>query len=225
MHAWRWDTSARSSATFSICARRGPMWCKSRIDLPRHAAIPALLIAGMLSACSDIYYDRRETVALGADDHIASNMVAQMIDPWPRYVGNKNIAFSGDRMQGAADRYRRNCVIPPYPIGTVVVVLTADAGFEAQARETFGASDQIVLRLLSGMLSTLQTDLDVGGATVVVIDLDAGQPAEMAALDHLMTRIAAAPPVVVITQAFDENVARTLLQMRVADFLIKPVSP
>jgi hypothetical protein len=60
----------------------------------------ALVIAGMLSACSDIYYDRRETVALGADDHIASNMVAQMIDPWPRYVGNKNLAFNGDRMQG-----------------------------------------------------------------------------------------------------------------------------
>jgi len=33
------------------------------------------------------------------------------------------------------------------------------------------------------------------------------------------------PPVVVVTQAFDETVARTLLQMRVADFLVKPVSP
>src|SRR5262249_59944268 len=28
-----------------------------------------------------------------------------------------------------------------------------------------------------------------------------------------------------VTQAFDESVARTLLQMRVADFLVKPVSP
>jgi pilus assembly protein CpaE len=31
--------------------------------------------------------------------------------------------------------------------------------------------------------------------------------------------------VVAITQAFDESVARTLLQMRVADFLVKPVAP
>ena len=30
------------------------------------------------------------------------------------------------------------------------------------------------------------------------------------------------PPV---TQYFDENVARTLLQMRIADFLVKPVAP
>jgi hypothetical protein len=44
-----------------------------------------------------------------------------MIDPWPPYVGNKNLAFSGDRMQAAADRYRRNCVIPPYPVGTTAL--------------------------------------------------------------------------------------------------------
>jgi pilus assembly protein CpaE len=108
---------------------------------------------------------------------------------------------------------------------TEVVVLTADKSFEAQARETFGASDQIVLRVVSGALSGLETELDMAGATVAVIDLDAAQQAEMQALDRLMGRIGTTPPVVVITQAFDENVARTLLQMRAADFLIKPVSP
>src|SRR5438270_2838598 len=108
---------------------------------------------------------------------------------------------------------------------TEVVVLTADKSFEAQTRETFGASDQIVLRVVSGALSGLETELDMAGATVAVIDLDAARQAEMQALDRLMGRIGTTPPVVVITQAFDENVARTLLQMRVADFLIKPVSP
>ena len=33
------------------------------------------------------------------------------------------------------------------------------------------------------------------------------------------------PPVVAVTQSFDETVARALVQMRVADFLVKPVSP
>src|SRR5712692_6060504 len=108
---------------------------------------------------------------------------------------------------------------------THVVVLTADAGFETQARQTFGASDQIALRVVSGTLSTIDADFEVAGATVVVVDLDANQQDEMAALERLMARIGSWPPVVVITQAFDESVARTLLQMRVADFLIKPVSP
>ena len=38
-----------------------------------------------------------------------------------------------------------------------------------------------------------------------------------------MLRIGAWPPVVAITQSFDEGVARRLMQMRVADFLVKPV--
>src|SRR5947209_9762416 len=108
---------------------------------------------------------------------------------------------------------------------TQVVVLTADKDFEAQARQTFGASDQIGLRVASGTLSAVDANFEVAGATVAVVDLDAGRAEEMQALDRLMTRIGAWPPVVVITQAFDETVARTLLQMRVADFLIKPVSP
>src|SRR5664279_113083 len=46
----------------------------------------------------------------------------------------------------------------------------------------------------------------------------------MAALARLMARVRAWPPVVAVTQSFDENVARTLLQMRIADFLVKPVA-
>jgi len=77
-------------------------------------ALSAVVALGtFLAGCSDIYYDRRETIALGADDHLAVNQVAQMVDPWPRYVGNKNIAFNGERMQAAAERYRRHEVIRP----------------------------------------------------------------------------------------------------------------
>src|SRR5436190_4167715 len=109
MHGLRLAISGDSWATFSICARRVPMSSPSRID--QRATMFSLALALMLSGCSDIYYDRRETIALSADDHQASNSVAQMIDPWPRYVGNKNLAFNGERMQTAVDRYRRNCVI------------------------------------------------------------------------------------------------------------------
>ena len=78
-------------------------------------ACTALVLMATLAAggCSDIYFDRRETVALGADDHIAVNRVAQMVDPWPYNVANKNIAFSGDRMQPAVERYRRHEIIRP----------------------------------------------------------------------------------------------------------------
>jgi hypothetical protein len=128
---------------------------KSRINMPRAKGRQvvrsgrsiALLVGfgALLGGCSDIYFDRRETVALGADDHIASNMVAQMADPWPRYVGNKNIAFNGERMQAAVERYRKHEVIrpispvtslasqPPPPITTEAIALPANAASVAAA--------------------------------------------------------------------------------------------
>jgi pilus assembly protein CpaE len=105
-----------------------------------------------------------------------------------------------------------------------VVVLTADDGFDEQVRTTFGASSQIGLDVVKGRLSERE-QIEVEGASVVVADLDGGDEAEMQALDRFVTRIGSWPPVVVITQAFDEGVARRLMQMRVADFLVKPVPP
>src|SRR5262249_18296037 len=108
---------------------------------------------------------------------------------------------------------------------TRVVVLTADAELDDSVRKTFGASAAIELVVVSGHLAEQGDALSVGDATVVVVDLDAGRADEMAALARLMSRVGTWPPVIAVTQTFDQDVARTLLQMRVADFLVKPVEP
>jgi len=108
---------------------------------------------------------------------------------------------------------------------TRVVVLTADAEFDSSVRSTFAASSAIELSVVSGRLAEQGDTLELSDATVVVLDFDAGRAEEMAALARLMARIGNWPPVVAVTQKFDENVARVLLQMRVADFLVKPVEP
>src|SRR5262249_24873490 len=107
---------------------------------------------------------------------------------------------------------------------TQVVVLTADSEFADQVRQTFGATDQIVLRLVSGSLAALAGEFDLDDATVVVIDFDVTRAQEMEALELLMARIGSWPPVIAVTQSFDAGVARTLVQMRISDFLVKPVS-
>ena len=108
---------------------------------------------------------------------------------------------------------------------TRVVVLTADEEFDRSARATFGASSAIDLGIVSGRIAEQGDALAVEGATVLVVDLDSSRDDEMQALSRLMARVGAWPPVIAVTQSFDENVARTLLQMRIADFLVKPVAP
>jgi pilus assembly protein CpaE len=103
--------------------------------------------------------------------------------------------------------------------------MTADQAFEDSVRSTFAASPQIGLDVIKGRLAERDGKIDVAGATVVVIDVDAAEETELQALERLMLQIGAWPPVVAITQSFDEAVTRRLMQMRVADFLVKPVPP
>jgi pilus assembly protein CpaE len=108
---------------------------------------------------------------------------------------------------------------------TRVVIVTADAELDRTARATFGASSQIDLMVVNGRLSEIAAEFQTDDAAVVVIDLDANSDDEMLALSRLMVRAGDLPPVIALTQSFDANVARTLVQMRIADFLVKPVAP
>jgi hypothetical protein len=72
-----------------------------------------VVLGAALAGCSDIYYDRRETVALHAGDAVATNRVTHMIDPWSRASANRYIAFNGEKMQTAVERYRTGKVIAP----------------------------------------------------------------------------------------------------------------
>jgi hypothetical protein len=86
-----------------------------------------VVIAGTaVAGCSDIYYERRETVASGAADAVASNIAVQTIDPWPPRVADQRITMNGDRAALAAERYRFNRTIVPNGSGT------SSAGYQQQ---------------------------------------------------------------------------------------------
>jgi len=72
-----------------------------------------VLLAAMLAGCSDLYYDRRETVSLSANDAVATALATQTIDPWPRASADRNIAANGVVVQSAVERYRTCQVIQP----------------------------------------------------------------------------------------------------------------
>jgi hypothetical protein len=87
----------------------------------------ALLAGALLAACSDIYYDRRDTVSLSAGDALAADKVTHMVDPWPPQSRNQHIGFNGDRMQAAYERYRTGKVIKPVGMATTPSYQSAPA--------------------------------------------------------------------------------------------------
>jgi len=72
-----------------------------------------VLLAAMLAGCSDIYYDRRDTVSFAANDAVKTAIATQTIDPWPRASEDRTIRANGVVVQSAVERYRTCQVIPP----------------------------------------------------------------------------------------------------------------
>lgn len=95
----------------------------------------AVAIATAVAGCSEIYYDRRESISLGAGDGIATNKVTQTVDPWSRASANDRIAFNGQRLQAAQDRYNRGKVLTP--------VLPTQTSKDYQATQQQAASQQL----------------------------------------------------------------------------------
>ena len=79
-------------------------------------AMLALATAPLLSGC--VYLDHRDTVSFAAGDAVATNKIIHMVDPWPPRAGDRNIAFDGERMVLAAERYRADKVKEPRGINT-----------------------------------------------------------------------------------------------------------
>jgi hypothetical protein len=80
----------------------------------RLAVAATVMLGALLAGCSsDIYFDRRDSIALGAGDAVAANQVEQMVDPWPPHSNDKNLTFNGERMQRAVECYRIDKVTQP----------------------------------------------------------------------------------------------------------------
>ncbi len=90
------------------------MRLNNRFDRRRVLAL-ALVVASTTAGCSDLYYDRRETISRAGGDAVEADKTGQMIDPWPAHAANTNIQTDGERMQRAIERYRTN---RPTPLAT-----------------------------------------------------------------------------------------------------------
>jgi pilus assembly protein CpaE len=103
-----------------------------------------------------------------------------------------------------------------------IVLISPDQSFIDAVKGVFGANGRLKLRLARHINDD---QIDLSAARIVIADLDAQKRDDLLALQALMQRLSGQAPVVVVTEAFDEAVARWLIQIRVADFMRKPVDP
>jgi pilus assembly protein CpaE len=106
--------------------------------------------------------------------------------------------------------------------GVKIVVVTDEQAFADSVRAAFAASAQVDLEIVREKLSTAQA-IDFEGAVVLIADLGDSDEIELQALELIVTRAGHRPPVVAVAKTFDNAVARRLMQMRIADVVIKPV--
>lgn len=127
------------------------MSCRSGTDM--RFLVAAIALSVPLAGCSDIYFDRREHIVPYAGDAMASNRVTHMVDPWPAASANRNIAFNGEVMQHAVERYRQGRVIPPVNATTSSAAYARAAATAANAAQTARSSTSTSSSAPSGWAS------------------------------------------------------------------------
>src|ERR1700733_5720944 len=109
----------------------------------------------------------------------------------------------------------------PCPAG---LVLSSDAALTESLRAAAKPHQSLLtLHFQQGHIEDVGDTIDIDAFSFFIIDADAKNREALESLQRLMIRLRGEKPVIVITGEFDEIVARWLLQIRVNDFLRKPV--
>ncbi|HEX8663050.1 MAG TPA: response regulator receiver protein [Beijerinckiaceae bacterium] len=110
------------------------------------------------------------------------------------------------------------------PPPSTIVLIGADQGFLTAVAASVGANAVPVVAIPEGVEQAGKRP-EIDTAAVVVVDLDARRRESLIALQGIAMRTFGRAPVIVVADALDDALVRWLLQIRVSDFLRKPVEP
>lgn len=105
-----------------------------------------------------------------------------------------------------------------------IVLVSTDKAFVQDTRAAFSSSDKIHLITVEKPITELRGEIHDSDCGVVIVDLDASQLDQIETLQRLVRRLEGRVPVVVVTQEFNAAAVRILVQLQIADFLIKPLT-
>jgi pilus assembly protein CpaE len=106
-----------------------------------------------------------------------------------------------------------------------IVLVGTDAAFLSAVAAAIGPSPGVNVSAIAESIEHASARPELDAAAVLVIDLDAKRRESLVALQGIVNRQSGRIPVVVLVNSLDDALARWFLQVRVSDFLRKPVEP
>jgi len=105
-----------------------------------------------------------------------------------------------------------------------IVLVSTDKQFVATTQTAFSVSDAISLVTIERDVTELQGEIGEADAGAVIIDLDEADLERLEALQRVTRRLTDRVPVIVVAKSCEAAMVRIVVQLHVADFLVKPVS-
>ncbi len=105
-----------------------------------------------------------------------------------------------------------------------IVLVSTDKAFVQDSKAAFASSDLIQLATVEKPVTELRGEIQEAECDAVIIDMDAAKLEEIEALQRITRRLEGRAPILVVTQEFNAAAVRILVQLQVADFLVKPLT-
>ena len=105
-----------------------------------------------------------------------------------------------------------------------IALISTDREFVKETRVAFATSEAIEPVVIEKPVAELRGEVQQAEAGAIIVDIDASQIGDIEALQRLIRKLEGRTPVVVVTASFNAAAARMLVQLKVADFLVKPVT-
>jgi pilus assembly protein CpaE len=105
-----------------------------------------------------------------------------------------------------------------------ILLVSRDRTLLRDTRAAFSASEGVELETVELAMSELRGEVQQSSRDALILDMNASSLDEIEALQRIMRRLEGRIPVLVVTQEIDPAAARILIQLQVADLLVKPLS-
>jgi pilus assembly protein CpaE len=105
-----------------------------------------------------------------------------------------------------------------------ILLVSTDKVFLQDTKAAFASSEKIELVVVEKNVGDLRAEIQEADCGAAIIDMDAARLDEIDALQRITRRLEGRAPIIVVTQEFNASAVRILVQLQIADFLVKPIT-